>query len=42
MTGFDVACMIAAAICVAGAVFASALPGRRAVVLARQAELVPA
>jgi EmrB/QacA subfamily drug resistance transporter len=39
MTGFDVACVVAAAICVAGALFASALPGRRSVAQARQAEL---
>ena len=42
MSGFHIACVVAAAVCVAGALFATALPGRRAVVLRRQAELVPA
>jgi EmrB/QacA subfamily drug resistance transporter len=42
MSGFDVACLLASAVCVVGAAFASALPGRRAATLARQTELVPA
>ncbi len=42
MSGFHIACVVASAVCVAGALFATALPGRRAVVLRRQAELVPA
>ena len=42
MSGFHIACVVASAVCVAGAVFATALPGRRTIVRARQVELAPA